>query len=303
MPTDMLDPDTMTTGLGGGLSPQPPEGQTGGAALNKAVRAPACLDLTLPTPAENLACDEALLDAAEAGQGGEVLRFWEPQEYFVVLGYANRASQEVDLEACRSRGVPVLRRCSGGGAVLQGPGCLNYSVVLRIERSAALASITSTNRFILQRHADTLMNLLAQTTEARGQKAEGGRQRSEPPTAAPLIQVQGFTDLTFGGLKCSGNSQRRRRRYLLFHGTFLLAFDLTLVAALLRFPSRQPAYRQNRSHQDFCTNLGLGANEVKSALQSAWNASQTLESVPLSAINTLAREKYSTTAWNLKGDA
>ena len=49
------------------------------------------LDLTLPTAAENVALDEALLDAAEAAseQGSEepeVLRLWEPTQFFVVVG-------------------------------------------------------------------------------------------------------------------------------------------------------------------------------------------------------------------------
>jgi lipoate-protein ligase A len=106
------------------------------------------LDLTLSTPAENLACDEALLEEAEA-LGGEVLRFWESPVHFVVLGYANKAREEVDIEACRTRCVPILRRCSGGGTVLQGPGCLNYSVILRIEAAPELQSITETNRFVM----------------------------------------------------------------------------------------------------------------------------------------------------------
>jgi hypothetical protein len=59
------------------------------------------LDLTLPTPAENLACDEALLDLCEEGGAGEVLRFWEPREYFVVVGYANKVASEVNVNACR----------------------------------------------------------------------------------------------------------------------------------------------------------------------------------------------------------
>src|SRR3954454_25007928 len=89
-------------------------------------------DLTLATPGENLACDEALLDACEEEGAGEVLRFWEPREYFVVLGYANEARREVDLEFCATRSIRVLRRCTGGGTVLQGPGSLNYTLVLRI---------------------------------------------------------------------------------------------------------------------------------------------------------------------------
>src|SRR5262245_29464931 len=90
------------------------------------------LDYTFPTPEENLACDEALLDLCEAGHAPEVLRFWEPSSHFVVVGYANRIADEVNVTECRTRGIPILRRCSGGGTVLQGPGCVNYALVLRI---------------------------------------------------------------------------------------------------------------------------------------------------------------------------
>src|SRR6185295_5909726 len=80
------------------------------------------LDQTFPTAEENLACDEALLDWCDAGDGPEVLRFWEPQQHFVVVGYSNRVEREVNVAACRESGIPILHRCSGGGTVLQGPG-------------------------------------------------------------------------------------------------------------------------------------------------------------------------------------
>src|SRR6266852_576362 len=102
------------------------------------------LDLTLPSAAENLACDEALLDWLEEKGEPEVLRVWEPREHFVVLGYANKAFLEVNLEACLKRRIPILRRCSGGGTVLQGPGCLNYSLLLKIAGEPALRSISQT---------------------------------------------------------------------------------------------------------------------------------------------------------------
>ena len=50
------------------------------------------LELSLPTPAENLAADEALLDWCEAGHCAETLVFWEPREPFVVVGYANKVA-------------------------------------------------------------------------------------------------------------------------------------------------------------------------------------------------------------------
>src|SRR5579872_7437387 len=95
------------------------------------------LGLTLPTPEENLAFDEALLLAAEAG-GGEVLRVWEWPRPAVVLGSGGRLAEEVDRAACRADGVPVLRRSSGGGTVLLGGGCLLFTLVLDTERTREL---------------------------------------------------------------------------------------------------------------------------------------------------------------------
>src|SRR5687768_2813634 len=73
------------------------------------------LDLTLDSPAENLALDEALLlEAEDAAESREVLRLWEPRQTFAVLGSSSRYHDEVDIALCRAEGVHVLRRPSGG---------------------------------------------------------------------------------------------------------------------------------------------------------------------------------------------
>src|SRR3954462_13945637 len=105
-------------------------------------------DLSLPSPEENLACDEVLLELCEQGQAGELLRVWEPSQYFVVLGYADKMSTEVNLTFSEANAIPILRRCTGGGTVLQGPGVLNYSLVLKIGESSPIHSIPATNNFI-----------------------------------------------------------------------------------------------------------------------------------------------------------
>src|SRR5438309_11265473 len=91
------------------------------------------LDLTLPTLAENLALDEALLLDAETG-GPEVLRLWQWPRHAVVLGAGGKLADDVYEDACRADGVPILRRSSGGGSVLLGSGCLLFSLVLRLDR-------------------------------------------------------------------------------------------------------------------------------------------------------------------------
>lgn len=174
--------------------------------------------------------------------------------------------------------------------MLQGPGCLNYSLVLRIEEDGPMASITAANRFIMERN--------------RGAIEEECRRKN----AECRIEVRGHTDLAVVSerpasnsfLKFSGNAQRRRKHFLLFHGTFLLEFDLMLIAKFLRMPSKEPDYRQGRSHDDFLTNLDLATEVVKRALRQAWGATTTLEVVPQDAITLLARDKYVTAEWNFK---
>jgi lipoate---protein ligase len=235
------------------------------------------LDRTLDVPQANLACDEALLDWCEEGFRDDILRFWEPRQHFVVLGYSNKARSEVNLESCKTQGIPVLRRCSGGGTVLQGPGCLDYALILRIQADSPLDSIPKANAFIMNRNRNALNSLL-----------DGE------------VLIQGHTDLTLQGLKFSGNSQRRKRHFLLFHGSLLLDLDLAVVEQTLHVPSKQPQYRRDRAHKDFLTNLHVPAEAIKDAMKRVWNATGALDEIPEGRIEALVEEKYATDAWNFK---
>ena len=243
------------------------------------------LDLNLTSPAENLAADEVFLDLAETGQSGETLIFWEPREIFVVVGYANKVATEVNTITCEAERVPIFRRCSGGGTVVQMPGGLNYSLILRITETGPTRSITAANQFIMEKNRAAIATLFS---------------GCQTPEAIPAIFVRGHTDLCLGDLKFAGNSQRRRKNFLLFHGTLLLDCDLTLVSKLLRMPSLQPDYRTGRAHADFVANLNLPANQVKSALAKAWNANAISANLPLEEIQKRAREKYSARDWNFR---
>ena len=199
--------------------------------------------------------DESLLGACDSLELGPTIRFWQASELGVVLGYSNVPEAEIRVDRCLADGVRVFRRASGGGTVLLGPGCLNYSLILPMSGSAALASVKKTNEYVMNRHRDAIAKLV-----------------SDP------IGVRGFTDLTLGGKKFSGNAQRRRRQALLFHGTFLLDFSLPLMERYLLMPSRQPEYRQDRTHSDFTTNLGRSSAVVRRALEERWGVAGSVPS-------------------------
>lgn len=205
------------------------------------------LDFTAQTPAENLSCDAVLLQRLDQDPvAEETLRLWESPRHFVVLGISNQAETEVNVAACRADDIPILKRCTGGGTVLQGPGCLNYALILRIPESGPLTTIAGTNAWVMAKQASGL-----------------GLQ-------VPGMEIQGSTDLTLNGKKFSGNAQRRGRHALLFHGTLLYDFNLELVGRYLQSPSRAPAYRQERAHSDFLCNLPVPLAVIKDRLRLSW---------------------------------
>jgi lipoate-protein ligase A len=230
------------------------------------------LDLTLPTLAENLALDEALLLEADAGRGGEVLRWWEWRQPAVVLGAAGRLAEEVHEPACLADAVPIQRRASGGGTVLLDAGCLVYSLVLAYEREPALAHVGSSYRFILERTAQALRDRVAGLAPA------------------------GTSDLAIAGRKVSGSAQQRKRGFLLHHGTLLYAFDCARVGRYLRPPPRQPDYRQHRGHEAFLTNLPIPAEELKLRLTRVWQADRPAD-WPVERVRELVTTRYGTADW------
>lgn len=235
------------------------------------------LDLTLPTATENVALDEALLLEADAQDDpAETLRLWESPEPLVVVGRASRVAEEVQQRACREAGIPILRRTSGGAAIVAGPGCLMYALVLSLERAPHLRAVDQCHRLILGQLVAALEPL------------------------APGIRCQGTSDLALDDRKVSGNSMQLKRRALLYHGTLLYDLSPELPGRTLRMPPRQPEYRRGRTHGDFLRMLPATADALRGQLVSAFAAEQVVEEWPKERVAELVATRYSRDDWNLR---
>lgn len=233
------------------------------------------LERTCDSPAEDLALDEALLERAESGgEPAEVLRIWELLRPAVVVGRSSKVDVEVQRAACRVAGVDVLRRTSGGAAIVAGPGCLMYSVVLGYAERPHLRAVDEAHRFVLGR-------VLAAV-------------RSHLPTA----RICGTSDLAVDERKFSGNSLRCRREHLLYHGTLLYDFPLELIATCLGTPPRQPEYRAARPHEAFVANVPIARQALIDGLRTAFGAREPTDAVPWELVQRLADEKYRRYEWN-----
>jgi lipoate-protein ligase A len=114
----------------------------------------------------------------------------------------------------------------------------------------------------------------------------------------PDVEFQGTCDLTYRKRKFSGNSLRCKRGHLLYHGTLLYDFPLSLLARYLGTPPRQPAYRAGRDHEEFVTNLPVSAGQIRNHLQQAFTVTRLLSEWPQARTSELARTRYQSTEWN-----
>ncbi len=201
-------------------------------------------DISFDSPQKNLDLDDALLQLAEKHEVGEALRFWESPNIFIVLGRIGKENDDVDLARTQIENIPVLRRSSGGGTVVQGPGCLNYTLVLSKHKYPVLNDLRKSYAWISERVILALAQL--------GIKA----------------YFRPISDLATGDneKKFSGNAQKRGKNFILHHGTILYSFDLSMISRYLKMPQDIPEYRKNRPHTDFVTNISIDPIKFKSAL-------------------------------------
>ncbi len=201
-------------------------------------------DISFASALDHVIYDDVLLQSCEAGLLDECFRLWESPEVCIVLGRVGKAEEELEIENIRRDHIPVFRRSSGGGTVVQGPGCLNFTFVLSKDRQPEIVDLHASYRVILQPIIDLL-------------KSVGVDARFCP-----------ISDLAYSATerKFSGNAQRRARKFILHHGTLLCGMDLTLFERYLKIPASMPEYRHHRGHMEFVQNLPLDSHELRQLL-------------------------------------
>ncbi len=184
-------------------------------------------------PEDNLFFDDTLL-ALVNNNLPFVFRVWESDKYFLVKGISS-PDEEVNIDKANQLGIRVLRRRSGGGTVLQGPGCVNYCAVFYAEQ---IPSVSESFSMVLKEIIGVFKS-----------------------HNVDLI-FKGHSDLVYMDRKVSGNAQRRRQNAFYAHGTLLYNMDMELISELLAMPSKEPEYRNGRSHRDFLTNLPISREQA-----------------------------------------
>jgi len=173
--------------------------------------------------------DDDLIEAARRTRTVQS-RVYRPDSVCIVLGKGSKPEGELNLDAIRKDGVPLLRRKGGGCSVVLDPGNMIFSRVLPVD------GIRNN-----QKYFDLITQQIIAWLEHTGLKS---------------VRQEGISDLAIGDHKIGGAAIYRTNDILYYSTTLLLEADLALIDRYLKHPPREPDYRRGRPHLDFVMNAG-----------------------------------------------
>lgn len=255
----------------------------------------------------NMACDEVLGDAVIAGECPSVVRFFQWMPPTISFGYSQRIFHEVDLSAVEAGGVGVVRRVTGGRAVLHSDE-ITYSVICREDNPIASGGITATYIRVSEGLAAGLQKL----------RIDAQLSRASDPTvplrdrqaAVPCFGSTTRAEVVVNGRKLIGSAQHRMRGLMIQHGSILVGPD---HRRLVDFLNAEPELRER-----YARRLESSTTSIRDA---GWNGADRAEIIPAlvagmdetlslgiveerltrtenDAIERLAETKYSADWWN-----
>ncbi len=245
-----------------------------------------------------MAIDETLLNAVINGNSPNVIRFYQWNPSTASIGKHQSFSAEIDEDGAKSHNVDIVRRISGGGAVLhESLGEITYAVICRLEDLPKIKKTLHIFDDSISTRYKIILEALACGIERLGMSINIGK------IHCPAL----FTE----GKKISGNAQIIRKNVLLQHGTILLKVFPERMYEILRAPvgisytymvksvrSKVIGIMQNSKDKEI--NYEDIVSLMKSGFEDVFNIS--LEKVPFSPkeeaeIDSLIKNRYENEKW------
>lgn len=202
-----------------------------------------------PNPgAWNMALDEAILESVTLKDQPPTLRFYDWHPYTLSLGHAQPYA-DVDIAALRANGWDLVRRPTGGRAILHADE-LTYSICAPEEDAHVSGNILESYRL--------LSNGLLKGLEIAGIPADSKpKNEAEKQNALNPVCFQYPSDyeITYQGKKLIGSAQARRNRGVLQHGAIPLYGDINRIITVLNFPNEEERAKAKSRLQERATTV------------------------------------------------
>jgi len=182
----------------------------------------------------NMAKDKAILIACSEGKAPATLRVYGWKRPTLSIGYSQDISKYIDLESCKKNNIPVVRRFTGGRALLHQYE-LTYSVIAPIPHKLFPGSLRGAFEKISRAILESLKIGGIMGAEVAGKKNSilGSESRRSPA----CFSMVNHCEITVEGKKLIGSAQRRLRSAFLQHGSLILDRSPQLTHSLLKYSS------------------------------------------------------------------
>jgi lipoyl(octanoyl) transferase len=253
----------------------------------------------------NMAVDEAILRTVADRAAPPTVRLygWSPPTMTLGRG---QPFEDADLPALRRHGVTLVRRMTGGTAVLNRDE-LTYMVAVPAGEVRFSGSVAESYRGVSEALLDALRRLGVRDAEARG-RADGGERPHAPARSTSrsvvCFEIPSDYEITVGTRKLVGSSQMRVRGGILQHGSLPLTGDIADISRFLKARPDPARIRSRAVPLDAVVGHAVTweetADAVVGALMEVLNL--TLVESPLvpaerERMDTLVSEKYGNEAW------
>lgn len=265
------------------------------------------LDTSRADGYENMAIDEAIYISCQQGTSPPTLRLYGWQPPAVSLGYFQKAEAAVDLQACRRLGIDVVRRMTGGRAVVHNRE-LTYSVIAPEHASPFSPRVLETYMAIGRCLMKALrgLGLDAHWVAARDKHRVTTSLKQE---TASCFSAPSWYEITVEGKKICGSAQKRGNGVFLQHGSILIEHQPALMAAVLRSGKSTEDFLKEIEDSTTSINHHLGNRldvaELKDTVRSGFTETLGVSLQPgmLSGdevqCKEMLRRKYQSDDWNL----
>lgn len=263
------------------------------------------IDSGVHSPSFNMAMDEALLTWHSKGLIPPVLRFYTWNPAGLTVGFFQKVQGKIDVEAVHKKGFQLVRRLTGGRAVLHDKE-LTYSVIVGENHPEMPKTVTGAYRVISQGLLEGFRELGIQADLAVPDKEKSiGKTNS-----AVCFDESSLYELIVGGRKSVGSSQCRQKGVILQHGSIPLEIDDQTLFDCFIYPNELVKERARRGFQGKATSISeltgskVNIRKVKEAFYKGFEKGLNISLVPytltgeqLAEIKQI-EEKYLSDTWN-----
>ena len=180
----------------------------------------------------NMATDRAILAACEAGEASPTLRLYGWNRPTLTVGYAQDIAREIDVERCRELDIEVVRRPTGGRALLHHSE-VTYSFTAPVPHPQFPSSLLGAYRVVARALLEGLKELgVKNAVLASAKKVDKSRVSSRSPSCLSSIN---HWEIEVGEAKLVGSAQRRTKKAFLQHGSILIDCDRSLLNSLFKY--------------------------------------------------------------------